>query len=201
MEKVLGPIKRKLLGELLVESGIVTKDQLWEALERQKSIGGRVGNILVGLGYISEPKLKEFLARQLEIPVLNLSMTEIDMDAVKLIPAETAHKLKVIPVGVESDLGRTALIIATSDPTNLEIADIVSFITGLPIQIAFALESDIEMALERHYSNGVEPFNRTVDLMTEEEIKRTILTLVDLLEERGVIKREELIKRIWEKKP
>ncbi len=201
MEKVPSPIKRKLLGELLVESGIVTKDQLWEALERQKSIGGRVGNILVGLGYISESKLKEFLARQLDIPVLDLSTTEIDMDTVKLIPAETAHKLKVIPVGLESDLGRTALTIATCDPTNLEIADIVSFITGLPIQIAFALESDIEMALERHYSTGIEPFDGAVDLMTEEEIKRTILTLVDLLEERGVIKRGELIKRIWEKKP
>jgi len=201
LEKVPSPIKRKLLGELLVESGIVTKDQLWEALERQKSIGGRVGNILVGLGYISEPKLKEFLARQLDIPILDLLTTEIDMDAVKLIPAETARRLKVIPVGLESDLGRTTLIIATCDPTNLEIADIVSFITGLPIQIAFALESDIEMALEHHYSTGVEPFDRTVDLMTEEEIKRTILTLVDLLEERGVIKRGELIKRIWEKKP
>jgi len=201
LEKVPSPIKRKLLGELLVESGIVTKDQLWEALERQKSIGGRVGNILVGLGYISESKLKEFLARQLDIPVLDLSTTEIDMDTVKLIPAETAHKLKVIPVGLESDLGRTALTIATCDPTNLEIADIVSFITGLPIQIAFALESDIEMALERHYSTGIEPFDGAVDLMTEEEIKRTILTLVDLLEERGVIKRGELIKRIWEKKP
>jgi hypothetical protein len=201
LEKVPSPIKRKLLGELLVESGIVTKDQLWEALERQKSIGGRVGNILVGLGYISESKLKEFLARQLDIPVLDLSTTEIDMDTVKLIPAETAHKLKVIPVGLESDLGRTALTIATCDPTNLEIADIVSFITGLPIQIAFALESDIEMALERHYSTGIEPFDGAVDLMTEEEIKRTILTLVDLLEERGIIKRGELIKRIWEKKP
>jgi hypothetical protein len=201
LEKVPSPIKRKLLGELLVESGIVTKDQLWEALERQKSIGGRVGNILVGLGYISEPKLKEFLARQLEIPILDLSTTEIDMDTVKLIPAETARRLKVIPVGLESDLGRTALTIATCDPTNLEIADIVSFITGLPIQIAFALESDIEMALERHYSTGIEPFDGAVDLMTEEEIKRTILTLVDLLEERGIIKRGELIKRIWEKKP
>ena len=141
MEKAL--TTRRLLGELLLESGVITKDQLWEALERQKSIGGRVGNILVGLGYISESKLKEFLGRQLEIPILDLSTAEIDKDVVKLIPAETARKLKVIPVKFESDLGRTVLVLATSDPTNLEIADIVSFITGLPIQIAFAPEADI----------------------------------------------------------
>lgn len=199
MKKLLEPIKKKLLGELLVESGVVTKDQLWEALERQKSIGGRVGNILVGLGYISESKLKEFLGRQLEIPILDLSTAEIGGDAVKLIPAETAHKLRVIPVRLESDLGRTVLVIATSDPTNLEITDIVSFITGLTIQIAFASEADIEMAIERHYGARIESSNKAVDL-TEEEVKRTILALVDLLEERGVIKREELIKRIWEKK-
>jgi hypothetical protein len=197
LEKLLGSTERKLLGELLVESGIVTKEQLWESLERQKLIGGRVGSILVGLGYISESKLKEFLGRQLGIPILDLSRVEIERDAVKLIPAETAHKLKVVPVRLESDLGRRVLIIATSDPTNLEITDIVSFITSLPIQIAFAPETDIEMAIERHY--GAAMVSNVVDL-TEEEIKRTMLILIDLLEEKGIIKRGELMKRIWEKR-
>lgn len=198
MEKAL--TTRRLLGELLLESGVITKDQLWEALERQKSIGGRVGNILVGLGYVSESKLKEFLGRQLEIPILDLSTAEIERDIVKLIPAETAQKLKVIPVKFENDLGRTVLVLATSDPTNLEIADIVSFITGLPIQIAFAPEADIGMAIERHYNVGIEPFNNAVDLTEGEHIKRTVHTLVDLLEEKGVINHGELTKRMWEKK-
>lgn len=198
MEKALST--RRLLGELLLESGVITKDQLWEALERQKSIGGRVGNILVGLGYVSESKLKEFLGRQLDIPILDLSTAEIERDAVKLIPAETARKLKVIPVRLENDSGRTVLLLVTSDPTNLEIADIVSFITGLPIQIAFAPEADIEMAIKLYYSVGIEPYNSEVDLTSGEYIKRTILILVDLLEERGLITRGELKKRIGEKK-
>jgi type II secretion system (T2SS) protein E len=198
MEKALST--RRLLGELLLESGVITKDQLWEALERQKSIGGRVGNILVGLGYVSESKLKEFLGRQLDIPILDLSTAEIERDAVKLIPAETARKLKVIPVRLENDSGRTVLLLVTSDPTNLEIADIVSFITGLPIQIAFAPEADIEMAIKLYYSVEIEPYNSEVDLTSGEYIKRTILTLVDLLEERGLITRGELKKRIGEKK-
>jgi len=199
LEKPPSPVKRRLIGELLVESGIVTKDQLWEALERQKLIGGRIGSILVRLGYISESRLKEFLARQLGIPILDLSTVEIKRDVVRLIPVETAHKLKAIPVRLESDLGRAVLVIATSDPTNLEITDIVSFITGLPIRIAFAPETVIETAIRRHYGARVEPFNNVVDL-TEEGIKRTILILIDLLEENGVIKRDELIKRIWEKR-
>lgn len=149
MEKPLST--RRPLGELLLEANLIKEDQLWEALEHQKSIGGRIGSILVELGYISETKLKEFLGRQLGIPILDLLTTEIEKNTVKLVPAETAHKLKVIPVRLESDLGRTILILATSDPTNIEITDIVSFITGLPVQIVFAPEADIEKVIKHYY--------------------------------------------------
>jgi hypothetical protein len=145
---------RRPLGELLMEANVIKEDQLWEALERQKSIGGRIGGILVELGYISESKLKEFLGRQLGIPTLDLLTTEIEKNTVKLIPSETAHKLKVIPIRVESDLGRTVLILATSDPTNIEITDIVSFITGLSVQMVFVPEADIERVIEHYY--GIE---------------------------------------------
>lgn len=151
MEKTLITITRKLLGDLLLEAGVITEDQLREALERQWSQGGRILSILVELGFISETKLEEFLTKKLKLPLVNPLATEIEKNTLKLIPAETAYKLKVIPIKLEKKLGRKILMLATSDP-DIEIADAVSFITGLDVQLGFASEPDIEKALKQYYS-------------------------------------------------
>jgi len=151
LEKTLITITRKLLGDLLLEAGVITEDQLREALERQWSQGGRILSILVELGFISETKLEEFLTKKLKLPLVNPLATEIEKNTLKLIPAETAYKLKVIPIKLEKKLGRKILMLATSDP-DIEIADAVSFITGLDVQLGFASEPDIEKALKQYYS-------------------------------------------------
>lgn len=151
MEKTSIPITRKLLGDLLLEAGVITEDQLREALERQWSQGGRILSILVELGFISETKLEEFLTKKLKLPLVNPLATEIEKNTLKLIPAETAYKLKVIPLKLEKKLGRKILMLATSDP-DIEIADAVSFITGLDVQLGFASEPDIEKALKQYYA-------------------------------------------------
>ncbi len=151
MVKTSIPITRKLLGDLLLEAGVITEDQLREAHERQWSQGGRILSLLVELGFISETKLKDFLTKKLKLPLLNPLTPQIEEDTLKLIPAETAYKLKVIPVRVEKNLGRKILILATSDP-DIEIADAVSFITGLDVKLGFASETDIETALKQYYS-------------------------------------------------
>lgn len=151
MVKTSIPITRKLLGDLLLEAGVITEDQLREAHERQWSQGGRILSLLVELGFISETKLKDFLTKKLKLPLLNPLTPQIEEDTLKLIPAETAYKLKVIPVRLEKNLGRKILILATSDP-DIEIADAVSFITGLDVKLGFASETDIETALKQYYS-------------------------------------------------
>lgn len=153
MEKTLITITRKLLGDLLLEAGVITEDQLRVALERQWSQGGRILSILVELGFISETKLEEFLTKKLKLPLVNPLATEIEKNTLKLIPAVTAYKLKVIPVRLEKKLGRKILMLATCDP-DIEIADAVSFITGLDVQLGFASETDIETALKQYY--GIE---------------------------------------------
>jgi len=146
-------ITRKLLGDLLLEAGVITEDQLREAHERQWSQGGRILSLLVELGFITETKLKDFLTKKLKLPLLNPLTSQIEEDTLKLITAETAYKLKVIPVRLEKNLGRKILILATSDP-DIEIADAVSFITGLDVKLGYASEMDIETALKQYYRNG-----------------------------------------------
>jgi type II secretion system (T2SS) protein E len=174
LEKPLSPITRKFLGDLLLEAGVITKDQLREALERQRSVGGRILGILVELGYVSETKLKEFFEKQLEIPTLNPLASEIE--TVKLIPAETAYKLKVIPIRLEKKLGGKVLIVATSDPTNIEIVDTVSFVTGIPVQLGFAPEAAIGKALKHYYGTETDvPTNERTNEISEEKDFNTLL--------------------------
>ena len=153
MVKTSISITRKLLGDLLLEAGVITEDQLREAHERQWSQGGRILSLLVELGFITETKLKDFLTKKLKLPLLNPLTSQIEEDTLKLITAETAYKLKVIPVRLEKNLGRKILILATSDP-DIEIADAVSFITGLDVKLGYASEMDIETALKQYYRNG-----------------------------------------------
>jgi len=165
LERTSIPITRKLLGDLLLEAGVITEDQLREALERQWSQGGRILSILVELGFISETKLKEFLTKKLKLPLLDPFVTNIEKDTLKLIPTETVYKLRVIPIRLEKKLGRKILILATSDP-DIEIADAVSFITGLDVQLGFASEPDIEKALKQYYGieKGISEDKRTIKI-------------------------------------
>ena len=86
------------LGEMLVKAGILTQDQLQEALEGQKKNGGRLGFNLVKLGFVREDDITQLLSEQYGVPFINLRHFEIDDSVIKLIPSEVAQKYLVVPV-------------------------------------------------------------------------------------------------------
>jgi len=136
------------LGEVLVKSGKITKDQLAKALEHQKKTNAKLGDILIEMGVLSdEDELFEFIGRQLNIGALRLSDIELNPEVVKLIPLDIARKFNVIAI---SKLGKT-LIVAISDPTNIYILDAVKFITGCSIQPVVSPEKAIQKAIDAYY--------------------------------------------------
>ena len=136
------------LGEVLVKSGKITKDQLAKALEHQKKTNAKLGDILIEMGVLSdEDELFEFIGRQLNIGALRLSDIELNPEVVKLIPLDIARKFNVIAI---SKLGKT-LIVAISDPTNIYILDAVKFITGCSIQPVVSPEKTIQKAIDAYY--------------------------------------------------
>lgn len=136
------------LGELLVESGMITELQLKEALHAQTVFGGRLGTNLVELGYVNEIDLAKLLSAQLNIPWVDAAEFEnIDPDVLKLVPARLIKQHRVVPLSVE---GKT-LRLAMADPSNFPVVDEMRFATGLNIEPVVAPEILLVYAAERYY--------------------------------------------------
>jgi type IV pilus assembly protein PilB len=137
------------LGELLVKSEQITRDQLKQALQKQKEEGGRLGSNLVKMGVIDEPTLVEFLSKHFKVSAINLSQVEIDEAVVKIIPADVARKYTIMPV---SKAG-AKVTIAMLDPTNVFAMDDIKFMTGYNVEPVIAAESAIRSAIEKYYGS------------------------------------------------
>ena len=130
------------IGELLVKENFITTEQLESALKQQRKSGGRLGSILVKLGFVDDDDITALLSRQYGVPSINLGEFEIDPAVIKLIPAETAQKYQVLPL---SRVGRT-LTIAMTDPTNVFAMDDIKFMTGYNVEPVVASETSITEA-------------------------------------------------------
>lgn len=106
--------KRKRLGELLIDSGLISQEQLAEALEIQKQSGEKLGNIIVNQNYVSEPQIMEVLEFQLGIPFVDLNNTKIPSEAQRIIPYNLIRRHNVVPVKIEMNM----LYVAMDDPLN-----------------------------------------------------------------------------------
>lgn len=140
------------MGELLVRSNLISKEQLQKALDEQKSSGGqlRLGTILIKEGFISEPELTAFLSKQYSVPSINLADFEIDPSVVKLIPVEVVQKYQAIPVNRSG----STLILAMSDPSNIFAIDDIKFMTGYNVEVVVASDSGIKSAIDRFYDQS-----------------------------------------------
>ncbi|MGH7669171.1 MAG: GspE/PulE family protein, partial [Gemmatimonadaceae bacterium] len=137
------------IGDILVRDGLISKEQLGQALQEQKQNGTRVGYNLVKLGFINETELTKVLARQFKMPAVDLSKFEVDPRIAKLIPGDLALKHLVLPLKRD---GRT-LTVAMADPTNLGVLEDLKFITRYDIFPVIAGEFTIKNALEKVFES------------------------------------------------
>ena len=135
------------IGELLVKENFITNDQLEIALKQQRQTGGRLGSILINLGFVEDDDITALLSRKYGVPSINLSFFQIDPAVVKLIPVEVAQKYMVVPL---SRVGST-LTVASADPTNVFAMDDIKFMTGFNVEPVVASETSITEALEKYY--------------------------------------------------
>ena len=143
--------EKKKLGEILLEAGVIDKFQLKSALAEQAKWGGRLGNHLVQMGTLTEDLLVKALSKQLKIPNLDLSQMAVTPDVLELVPQEIAEKFHLVPVAVKKIANKKTLIVAMSDPTNLDAVDELQFRTGHIIKPAVAGDTAIELAIRRFY--------------------------------------------------
>jgi len=146
--------KNLRLGEILKQAGIIDDFQLNSALSYQRHWGGRFGESLIKLGYLSESKLQNFLAKQFDLPQIELFGRKIPEDVLAYISVEKAREFHVLPVERREVSGTMYLVVAMTDPTNLIVTDSLQFMTGCRIKAALASEEAIGSAIDRSY--GVE---------------------------------------------
>lgn len=138
------------IGQLLIQSGRIDGWQLQSALAHQRRWGGRLGEALVGLGFVSEPVLLAELSRQLTVPYIELGERYVPPAIVRLVPEKLIRSRKVFPIALVSSSRRGPIVIATSEPQNLAVLDEVSFATGMKVKPVLASAGDIERAIDRH---------------------------------------------------
>jgi len=139
---------RKKLGELVLERGLITPEQLDEALSRQTATGKRLGETLVESGLVSEVEMIDLISERLSIPKVALGSMVIDPGVIHRIPVEMARRYKVIPIFA---IGNT-LTIAMADPLNFVAIDEIKYRTRSDIKRAIATLSEIKTAIDRYYS-------------------------------------------------
>lgn len=140
-------INLKQLGELLVEMGLVTKDQLQHSLEVQKDKGGLIGQVLVDLGYVSEEAIAQAITAQYGFPYLPLGNYEIDMEIIKIVPKNVAVQYCLVPI----DKIGSNLTIAMANPLNSQAVEDIALLSGLYIQLFVSTATDIKKAIEKYY--------------------------------------------------
>lgn len=133
----------KKIGELLLQEGLLTPEQLNEALEEQGRTGDRIGTTLIRLGLLTEDTLVEFIGKQFSVPQVNISKLAIPKDIISLIPLDVAQKYQAIPFG---RMGNT-LHIAMADPGNLFVIDDLRFLTRKNVQVHVASDKAIKRVL------------------------------------------------------
>ena len=148
--------KNLKLGEILKQAGIIDDFQLNSALSYQRHWGGRFGESLIKLGYLTEDKLQNFLARQFDLPQIELFGRQIAEDVLAYIPEKKAREFHVLPVERREISGTMHLVVAMTDPTNLMVTDSLQFMTGCRIKPALASADAISHAIERNYGTEVD---------------------------------------------
>ena len=140
----------KRLGELLVEADLITPAQLQSAITHQKIARGRLGSNLVALGYITEEVLMDFLSHQTGVPQMDVRALEVSPALLKLIPHRLAEQFNILPVSIKEP---KSLVLAMSDPSDLNAIDSARFASGLTIQPVVASHSALRKAIAELYRN------------------------------------------------
>ncbi len=142
------------IGELLSKEGYITKFQLDEALKYQKKNDGRLGSILLKLGYVDEETIVNVLSRIYNYPAVTISKITPDPKAIELIPYETAKKYMAFPIRLDGD----DLVITMSEPTDTTAVEMLRNVVKKSLEVSVSAENDIVEAFKKYYGISDEEY-------------------------------------------
>ena len=175
------------LGEILVQQNLLTSEQLKLALDEQKRSGRKLGRVFIEQGYVTEEEISEALAKQLQIPYINLKYYNIKPEVVQKLPETQARRFRAIVL----EDNPKALKIGMADPTDLNAYDEIARIVKHDIEIAVVTETQLLGVIDRVYRRTSEITGLAQELQAElgdDAVDFGALSITPGLEEAPVVK-------------
>ena len=145
--------KKIRIGDVLVETGIITEEQLQTALQRQKGSGRKIGETLVDEGFVTEEQIAHALSEQLHMDMIDLQNVNISQDILGLVSPSVLKKNKVLPFEYAKD-NANVLRVAMADPMDMFAMDDITIITNLQVEPVISTPRSIMLALDNYYGQG-----------------------------------------------
>ena len=157
---------RRRLGQILVDLGFLTEDQLWDVLEQQKQSPGEViGRVAIRMGLVSEAQVTEALAEQSGMQVVNLTELTIPPKVLEMVPETMASIYKIMPISLKNDV----LTVAMADPQNVSALDDLRNFLGVDVRGAVSNEVHIQQAIARYYADRAESIEDVIGGLDAED--------------------------------
>lgn len=177
--------RRKLrLGDMLLEEGVITEEQLMDALTKKKDSDKKLGEILVSSGYATEETIAKALSAQLGYEMVSLSTIDIDDNVLRLVDASVLRKYQMLPIGYSPN-NMNEIRVAMVDPMDMRAIDDFSIITNLQVLPVITTTQEMVIALDRFYGNS-EAAKVAEQYAAERKAKTEAQQMVDLKEEDNV---------------
>ncbi len=157
----------KRLGELLLQTAMISLEDLEAAQQESEQTGARLSYILVANDHLSEADVTSVISSEYHLPSVDLTSVEVDERAVAMVPADFASKHALLPI---KRSGRT-LTVALADPSDPTLLDILKFITRLDIELMVAGEVSLRSLIEKHYDVTTAKLGELLDELEELEIE------------------------------
>ena len=155
---------QRRLGQILVDLGYLTEDQLWDVLEEQKQSPGEIiGQVAIRMGLVTDVQVTEALAEQWGMPVVNLSETTIPSNVLEIVPQTMADIYKIMPVSLKNNV----LTVAMADPQNVAALDDLRNFLGYDVRGAVSNLHDVEQAVARYYADKEDSIEQVIDQLKE----------------------------------
>jgi MSHA biogenesis protein MshE len=168
------PKKKIRIGDLLIQNGVITEDQLMTALSEQKKTGRKLGKALIDLGYINEDKLLNLLSQQLEVPFVHLRHYQFNQDLVNRLPETLARRFRAIVL----DEQQGELLVGMADPMDLMAFDEIGRAVNQPLRLAVIRESELLETIDMVYRKTEEISHLAEEL--EGELEEDAFDLAEL---------------------
>jgi len=197
----MGIIRKKMrLGDVLINEGAITEEQLMKGLELQKQTKERLGMTLVDAGITTEEAIAQALSHQLGYDMINLRDVAIEQSVLDLIGVEILKKYVMIPIGYSAEEANV-LLVAMSDPMDMAAMDDINIITNLQVEPVVTTHKSIMMAIDKYYgqkdviskldeyTKGKEVVEEEEDMYNEDVNNSPIVQLVKSMIEQAVRQR------------